>query len=753
MNEHLLKKHDVMISYSTKTKEIADDVRQNLIEEGYSVWMAPESIPAGESYDNEIYAAIENAELVLFLMSEASISSRWCRAELKYAANTNKRILPARIDDIENPYEKLGEISCVLGKKQIFDMFPEYRRKLDSVVEKVNYLLTSEEHIQHPYPVISAEMQDLENSCIGRVKEIADINDLLGNCSFLNIYGFGGMGKTSIIKKFFSEYFLSLPYITIHVAKYAHSALETIAQIPFVGFNEREYLNTLRDESITKQEALFEKKSELLGNLGTSCLLIIDGMDYADQKEIEKLSQLKCDKIVVSRNRYDGLHAYEIQAMRDEDLFRFFDGVPQVNEQIDAVKAILEKVGRHTLTVSLISSYCREFEFSPQEILDEGVCEDLQKYDSDAGKISDILDKITLTEKEIYCLKILSLFPNGISKGKLQKTDKEVVRIAQSLVKKSLIITSSSTFQLHQILRELVYDKYNLDVNTLSPFLDIFLDIMRKLDIDETDMYTIVNTMDKVLIGEGDLKIKLYHHIGNWVLDFAYLSLFHVNHDLYKNMGYQDIRNKRNLHFDRFMYAYDLQSRALQLAENSDTVYAKRIRAHIISLMGACNYNMNNFQKAFEYQKQALATADLYLEEGSEWYQSILSRLGLTALAIGEWDVGLHCFNRMLEYGYKNEFKKVNKCSILYRLGVLYKHKQVPDKAIEYFQQAMQAGDNNSAFVESELYLNIAEMNLQLGNKDTAKNYYQTARKLRLALMETEDAAEAFIQTHDPLYA
>ena len=38
-----------------------------------------------------------------------------------------------------------------------------------------------------------------------------------------------------------------------------------------------------------------------------------------------------------------------------------------------------------------------------------------------------------------YCLKVLALFPNGISKGTLQKTDREVVRIAQRLVKKSLV--------------------------------------------------------------------------------------------------------------------------------------------------------------------------------------------------------------------------------------------------------------------------------------------------------------------------
>ena len=168
MNERLLKKHDVMISYSTKTKQVGDDVREILQAKGYAVWMAPESIPSGECYDNEIFAAIENSTLILFLMSESSLESRWCKAELKYAVNINKRVLPVRIDDVEFPYDKLGKISCILGKRQIYDMFPEYERKLHMVEEKVDSLLNSEESVVHPYPIVSAEMQDLDNVCIGR---------------------------------------------------------------------------------------------------------------------------------------------------------------------------------------------------------------------------------------------------------------------------------------------------------------------------------------------------------------------------------------------------------------------------------------------------------------------------------------------------------------------------------------------------------------------------------------------------------
>ncbi len=752
MNERLLKKHDVMISYSTKTKEVGDDVRQILTEQGYDVWMAPESIPSGECYDNEIYAAIENSELILFLMCEPSLSSRWCNSELKYAANINKRVLPVRIEDVENPYDKLGKISCILGKRQIYDMFPAYERKLNLIAEKVRTLLTSEETVLHPYPVISAEMQDLDSGCIGRGKEIAEINRLLSDKDALNVYGFGGMGKTCVIKRFFSEYFLSLPYLTVHVAKYTNSVCSTVAHIPFVGFNEEKYLSEIRDETITKDDALFAKKTELLNALNNTCLLIIDGMDYAPIEEVEAITALKCHKIIVSRNRYDGLTPYEITEMTDDDLLRFFEGVTAFDEQKDLIFEIINRVGRHTLTVSLIASYCREFEYSPQEILEDGVLEDLQKYDADEKKISDLLDKIPLSDEEIYCLKILSLFPNGISKGKLQKVDREVVRIAQRLVKKSLVIGSSSTFQLHQIVRELVNEKFDMNVDTLQPFLSTFLDVMRKLDIEENEMYYVLTNMEKTLTGKGDLLIKLYHYIGTWVCDYAYMSLFHVNRDLYKtNVCSQDINNTKELHFERFLYAEQMQLKALSLAKVTDSDYARRAITNITSMVGAANYNMNKFERAFQFQKDALVLAEKYLTEQDGAYNAVLSRLGLTSLRVDEWDIGLACFTRLLEIGERNNFKTHSKSSILYRLGLFYKFKKEFILAKDYFLQAL-AEPDNSLLAISELYLHLAETAKKAGEDEEAKAYYLKAREIRLTLMETEEAAQDFIANCDALY-
>ena len=75
--ESTLKKHDIMISYSSKLKDVADDICYFLQECQFDVWMAPYSIPSGEDYINEIYAAIDNSEIVLFVLSDPSLKSEW----------------------------------------------------------------------------------------------------------------------------------------------------------------------------------------------------------------------------------------------------------------------------------------------------------------------------------------------------------------------------------------------------------------------------------------------------------------------------------------------------------------------------------------------------------------------------------------------------------------------------------------------------------------------------------------------------
>ena len=130
-----------MISYSTKRAIAANDIANLLIENNYDVWIAPNSIPNGVDYIDEIYSAIDNSKIIVFILCDESLDSKWCQNELIYAVKQSKRVLPIQISDVMHPYDKMGKILRPLQRSQILQLFPEYAKKLSEVLESVRVLL------------------------------------------------------------------------------------------------------------------------------------------------------------------------------------------------------------------------------------------------------------------------------------------------------------------------------------------------------------------------------------------------------------------------------------------------------------------------------------------------------------------------------------------------------------------------------------------------------------------------------------
>lgn len=61
--------------------------------------MAPQSIPAGSDYGNEIPKAIEKCKAFLLLLSDASQNSNWVPKEVGLAIGKGKIVVPFQIDN------------------------------------------------------------------------------------------------------------------------------------------------------------------------------------------------------------------------------------------------------------------------------------------------------------------------------------------------------------------------------------------------------------------------------------------------------------------------------------------------------------------------------------------------------------------------------------------------------------------------------------------------------------------------------
>ena len=91
----------LFISYSRKDTEITRRITERLQTDGLEAWVDWQDIPPSIDWMKEIQKGIEDADVVLYLVSPDSISSPICADEVKHAVSNGKRIIPVVVRDFE----------------------------------------------------------------------------------------------------------------------------------------------------------------------------------------------------------------------------------------------------------------------------------------------------------------------------------------------------------------------------------------------------------------------------------------------------------------------------------------------------------------------------------------------------------------------------------------------------------------------------------------------------------------------------
>ncbi|CAF0924268.1 unnamed protein product [Rotaria sp. Silwood1] len=105
-------KFDIMLSYSHSDKKICFQIYENLVKDGYHVWLDRDQIH-GDTM-TAMANAIENSEFVFICMSEAYKQSPFCQAEAHYAFERRCKLIPIIMKAKYKPDGWLGII--VSGK-------------------------------------------------------------------------------------------------------------------------------------------------------------------------------------------------------------------------------------------------------------------------------------------------------------------------------------------------------------------------------------------------------------------------------------------------------------------------------------------------------------------------------------------------------------------------------------------------------------------------------------------------------------
>ena len=146
----------IFISYSSAEYNEAKQIAKRLEAAGYGYWMAPESIEGGKSYAQQIPQAIHDAKVIVVVLSEKAMDSKWVAREVDRAINENKRVMPFLIEDAAMTDEFQFYLTNVQNYRGYLDFDADFARM---VADLRNYIgapeipAADEAEAEEPAPV------------------------------------------------------------------------------------------------------------------------------------------------------------------------------------------------------------------------------------------------------------------------------------------------------------------------------------------------------------------------------------------------------------------------------------------------------------------------------------------------------------------------------------------------------------------------------------------------------------------------
>jgi TolB-like protein/Flp pilus assembly protein TadD len=89
---------DVFVSYASQDVAVVDAIVASVEKNGIKCWIAPRDVTPGSQYADEIVGAINDAKLVILVLSEHAVASSHVGREIERAASKRRRIIALRTD-------------------------------------------------------------------------------------------------------------------------------------------------------------------------------------------------------------------------------------------------------------------------------------------------------------------------------------------------------------------------------------------------------------------------------------------------------------------------------------------------------------------------------------------------------------------------------------------------------------------------------------------------------------------------------
>ena len=475
--------------------------------------------------------------------------------------------------------------------------------------------------------------QGVDDSFIGRVKELDAMREKLESNSLLLVHGIGGIGKSSIAKAYYRKYREAFHY-------YGY----------FEGLQS--FKKDLKSKlNVSKTKELIFKLQALQG----SKLIIIDDIkEEEDDKLLRSLLELReCGYTILltSRQMLRDMPHYSIDVLDIDDAKSLFESISIVEDRA-TLEAILSYVDYHPFSIEMTAKTLETHDVLTAQMVREkfenGAFSKVKvdRYHTFNDYLNDLYSFVELNDEDILLLKRLSILPSiDISftnltiflNQKTQEQKEELEEILNDLNDEAWIkrtkIAHTSHYKLHQILIEYIWANHTPVTEEIDNIVLLFANIVAnstevrsvKLLREYIVYFEAINkTLERLHIFNDkvtqyfDNMARIYENIGEYQkAEPFYLKVLQIREHLYGE-NHRDTATSYNnlgtLYYSMGVYkkAEPLSLKALEIhkkllgEEHPDTASSYNNLAELYRSMGVYEKAEPLYLKALDIWKRVL---------------------------------------------------------------------------------------------------------------------------------------------------
>ncbi len=343
--------------------------------------------------------------------------------------------------------------------------------RYESMQEAIEHLRVIEKYADLSKPFLHSSIIAENEMCLGREQELLKIDEKVkSESSCLFVSGMGGIGKSTIVRKYLIEHKPSLENI-LYI--YCNDSLCNV-----IGDDEQLFINNCEKSKEESNAEYFIRKINVLKSLelNRGTILVLDNFNGVIDEYFTKIIDVGWKVIAVTRKSMSstGYPVIVIDEIIDETaLFKLFSiniGKQIDDYELEKVKKIIALVNGHTLSVELIAKQIARSYLTIDEALTlvenngfsniaKEKIEILKDGQSYYEKISELIQAIynvsAMNQDKQNVLKILSMFD---APGIQIKELKEIMQFdsyddVNELIESGWITMSEQKVYLHPIIQ------------------------------------------------------------------------------------------------------------------------------------------------------------------------------------------------------------------------------------------------------------------------------------------------------------